>query len=45
MEHTFAGWPRHTENSEFGSKHFQTVKTGNLAVRDGKVWQHRENFG
>ena len=38
------GCPRHRENREFGSYFFQTGKTGNFALRQGKILRHRENI-
>ena len=32
-----AGWPRHRENREFGSYFFQTGKTGNFVLTQGKI--------
>ena len=38
------GWPQHSGNREFGSYFFQTGKTGNFAVTQGKIWKQRENI-
>ena len=39
-----SGWPRHRDNREFGSYFFQTGKTQNFVVTQGKFLVHRENI-